>query len=127
MGDLTDKQRRFVEEYVVDFNAAGAARRAGYSENSAREMGHENLTKPHITERINERLEKFEHEAHVTKAMVVSGLLQEAHNADSDSARVSAWKELGRHLGMFTDNLDVEGDVSVSDLTIEVLDRRRDE
>ena len=29
--DLTDKQRRFAQEYVVDFNATQAATRAGYS------------------------------------------------------------------------------------------------
>jgi len=28
---LTDKQRRFCQEYLVDLNASAAARRAGYS------------------------------------------------------------------------------------------------
>lgn len=35
MADLTDKQKRFVEEYAVDLNAKQAALRAGYSENYA--------------------------------------------------------------------------------------------
>ncbi|MHC1790946.1 terminase small subunit [Solidesulfovibrio sp.] len=35
---LTDRQQRFVEEYLVDCNAAAAAARAGYSPNSARHV-----------------------------------------------------------------------------------------
>lgn len=45
---LTPKQSRFVEEYLVDGNATQAAVRAGYSQKTAREIGCENLTKPHI-------------------------------------------------------------------------------
>lgn len=55
--ELTDKQKRFIEEYLVDFNGAAAARRAGYSEDSARFIGYENLTKPYIIQAINERLD----------------------------------------------------------------------
>lgn len=50
---LTDLQARFVQEYpACGFNASEAARRAGYSENSARDIGHENLTKPKIQEAL---------------------------------------------------------------------------
>jgi len=45
---LTAKQKRFVEEYLIDLNATQAAVRAGYSVDSAREIGCENLTKPNI-------------------------------------------------------------------------------
>lgn len=51
---LTDKQRRFCEEYVVDWNATRAAIAAGYSENTARAIGAENLTKPDIAAYIEE-------------------------------------------------------------------------
>lgn len=49
---LTDKQARFVEEYLVDLNATQAAIRAGYSENTAAVIGCENLTKPNIASAI---------------------------------------------------------------------------
>lgn len=52
--NLTDKQRRFCEEYMIDLNATQAAIRAGYSENTAKEIGSENLTKPNIAEYIQE-------------------------------------------------------------------------
>lgn len=49
---LTDKQARFVEEYLIDLNATQAAIRAGYSEETARQIGAENLTKPVIANAI---------------------------------------------------------------------------
>lgn len=53
---LTVKEQRFVEEYVKDFNATQAAIRAGYSKNTARQIGYENLTKPHIKAEIQKLL-----------------------------------------------------------------------
>jgi phage terminase small subunit len=49
---LTDKQRRFVEEYCVDFNGTQAAIRAGYSGDSAASIAWENLRKPEIREAV---------------------------------------------------------------------------
>jgi phage terminase small subunit len=45
---MTPKQKRFVEEYLIDLNATQAAIRAGYSPHTAKEIGAENLTKPNI-------------------------------------------------------------------------------
>lgn len=52
MNELTDKQRRFCEEYVIDWNATRAATAAGYSEKTAAVIGGENLRKPYIQEYI---------------------------------------------------------------------------
>lgn len=49
---LNRKQQQFVDEYLIDLNATQAAIRAGYSVNSARDIGCENLTKPNIQEAI---------------------------------------------------------------------------
>lgn len=49
---LNEKQKRFVDEYMVDLNATQAAIRAGYSVDSAALIGHENLRKPNIQTRI---------------------------------------------------------------------------
>jgi phage terminase small subunit len=51
---LTPKQEAFVREYLVDLNGAAAARRAGYSENSAKQIASENLTKPDLMKAIEE-------------------------------------------------------------------------
>ena len=49
---LTKKQQLFVDEYLIDLNATQAAIRAGYSVDTAREIGCENLTKPNIQQAI---------------------------------------------------------------------------
>lgn len=53
---LTDKQQRFVEEYCVDYNMTQAAIRAGYSENSAGDIGKENMGKTLIREAVSRRM-----------------------------------------------------------------------
>jgi phage terminase small subunit len=49
---LTDRQQLFVSHYVVCWNATEAAKKAGYSEKTARSIGSENLTKPDIAAAI---------------------------------------------------------------------------
>lgn len=49
---LTMKQELFVQEYLVDLNATQAAIRAGYSADTARQTGSENLSKPCIADAI---------------------------------------------------------------------------
>lgn len=53
MENLSAKQMRFCEEYVIDLNATQAAIRAGYSKNSAREQGSVHLTKPNMQKYIS--------------------------------------------------------------------------
>ncbi|MGP9790682.1 terminase small subunit [Roseinatronobacter sp. NSM] len=55
MAGLTDKQEKFVDEYLIDLNATQAAKRAGYSEKTAHRIGAENMQKPAIVARIKER------------------------------------------------------------------------
>jgi phage terminase small subunit len=46
--ELTGKQIIFCYEFITDFNATRSAICAGYSKNTARSIGAENLTKPYI-------------------------------------------------------------------------------
>ena len=55
---LTAKEEMFCLEYVTHFNGAKAARDAGYSEESAKEIASQNLTKLHIRNKISKLLEK---------------------------------------------------------------------
>lgn len=54
---LTRKQQAFINEYLQCWNATEAAKRAGYSENSAYSIGHENLSKPEIAAAIKVRVD----------------------------------------------------------------------
>ena len=56
MAKLTEKQKRFVEEYLIDLNATQAAIRAGYSPNTANDIGCENLAKPNIRACIDKEI-----------------------------------------------------------------------
>lgn len=72
--ELTAKQQRFVEEYLVDLNGTAACVRAGYSEKSAKEMAHENLTKPHIRTAIDEKRRKLSEKAEISVVWVMQEL-----------------------------------------------------
>ncbi len=80
MTELKDRQKRFVAEYLVDLNATKAAIRAGYSKNSASEIGYENLRKPHIAEAIEKAQEKRNKRVEISQDDVVNGLARIAFN-----------------------------------------------
>lgn len=51
---MTEKQKRFCEEYIVDCNATQAAIRAGYSEKTAYSIGQRLLKKVEVQDYIEE-------------------------------------------------------------------------
>ena len=51
---LTDRQQRFVDEYLIDLHATKAAERAGYSPKTAQEQSSRLLSKPHVQAPITE-------------------------------------------------------------------------
>lgn len=59
MAELTDKQRRFCEEYVADFNGCQAAIRAGYSKNSAKEQASRLLTNDNVSEYVKKLIDEL--------------------------------------------------------------------
>ena len=52
MRELTDKQQKFCEEYIVDLNATQAALRAGYCAKTVNPQGSQNLAKLSIRNEI---------------------------------------------------------------------------
>ena len=55
---FTWKQRAFIDEYLIDFNATQAAIRAGYSEKTARQIGSKLLSIIDIKQEIKQRLDE---------------------------------------------------------------------
>lgn len=111
--NLTPKQQRFVEEYLIDLNATQAAIRAGYSERTAEQQGYQLLQKTSVLKAIEEAKNQVSKRTELTVDMVVNGLLKEAQDyaeGSTQSARVSAWAHLGKHLGMFKDKIEHSGD-----------------
>lgn len=74
MTKLTDKQKKFIDEYLVDLNATQAAIRAGYKEKAAYRTGAENLRKPQIQEEIQKRMEERQKRTEITQDMVLQEL-----------------------------------------------------
>lgn len=60
--NLTLKQKRFADEYIITANATQAAIKAGYSKKTANRIGTENLSKPVIKAYIDVRLKEIESE-----------------------------------------------------------------
>lgn len=81
---LTAKQELFCKEYIIDLNATRAARAAGYSEKTAKEIGFENLTKLHIQEYIQELMKDREERIKITGDMVIQELAKIALIQESD-------------------------------------------
>ena len=89
---LTDKQQAFVEAYLLcGFNAAEAARQAGYSDKTARQQGQRLLTNVDIA------------------AAIRQGLAERAMAADEVLARLA---EQAR--GTMDDFLDDDGDIDLA-------------
>lgn len=57
---MTNKQKRFCDEYLIDMNATQSAIRAGYSPKTAKVIGNENLSKPYVKAYIEKRLKEKE-------------------------------------------------------------------
>ena len=58
MANLTPKQQRFVEEYLIDLNATQAAIRSGYSEKTAQERSSRLLSNVMVQAAIQEAQSK---------------------------------------------------------------------
>ena len=71
MAKLTEKQQRFVDEYLIDLNATQAAIRAGYSVKTANEQGSQNLAKLSIQQAIAEHMAERSRRTGVNQDRVV--------------------------------------------------------
>ena len=68
---LTDKQKGFIDQYLIDRNATQAAIRAGYSAKTARSQGQRLLTKVDIKDLVNQKMTELEEKAGLTAERVM--------------------------------------------------------
>ena len=115
--NLTYKQQRFIEEYLVDLNAKQAAIRAGYSKKTAKAIGCENLTKPNLAAEIERRQAEIRKETGITQQRVLQeyakiafldpteffnqdGSLKQIHNIPKDvAAAIGGFDQVTRRIG----------------------------
>lgn len=135
---LTRKQEIFCQEYVKDFNATRAAIVAGYSENTASETGYENLRKPHLQAKLSELMAKRREKLPQFSIESVLNSLQEVLDRSMQAVPVTRYNQstkeyepvtdnegravwtyesqaalkslelIGKHLGMFTEQIHIK-------------------
>lgn len=101
---LTARQAKFIDEYLVDRNGAGAAVRAGYSAACARETAYRLLTNDHIAKIVEQRTADEARRLGVTRERILKELYDAAMVAmESGDVRdaVVTWREIATLLGYY--------------------------
>lgn len=126
--ELTEKQRRFIDYYIETANATESARRAGYSEKTAKNIGAENLTKlnPYILVRMKEKeSERIASQDEVLEYLtqVMRGEKKDAFGLDASlQDRTKCAELLGKRYKLFTDRQEITGkDGEKIDVNINVI------
>jgi len=84
---LTEKQRRFVAEYLIDLNATAAAQRAGYKDPN---IGRQLITKNNVSAAIQARQSELQSKLEITQERVITELAKIAFANGTMYARVVA-------------------------------------
>lgn len=101
---LTEKQKMFVQEYLVDLNATGAARRAGYKDpNKGRQL----VTNSNVSKAIQEAMRKRSKRVEIDQDYVIGKLYEITEKKASDCSesdlkygnKIKAIELLGKHVG----------------------------
>ena len=138
VANLTAKQQRFCDEYLIDLNATQAAIRAGYSKKTAYRTGADNLKKLQIKSYIDARMAEKESELIAnqdevlkyltsvmrgqSKASVVvvestgdfTSAAREMEKAPDEKERLKAAELLGKRYGLYTDKVQQEVDMDLN-------------
>jgi len=112
-----DKMRceEFARQYIIDFNQRRAAMRMGYGESVAARYGGEWFWKPYTQAYLVSLIRNIEERCLVCRNEVIAGLLREANRYDEDASstsRISAWREIGRILGMYINRIELSANSS---------------
>ena len=180
--NLTDKQRVFCEEYIIDNNATRAAIAAGYSEGTSDVQGSRLLKNVKVAKEINKLQEARSQRTEITADRVIKELAKigfvdikdylsfgtEKVKAGTDNSgqpiheyqtvvqlkdseevegkaisevqlkdgalkfklhdKMKALEDIGRHLGMFNDKIDITSNgKDISSMTVVEREKRKQE
>lgn len=129
---MTKKQKRFCDEYLIDYNATQAASRAGYSKKTAYSLGQRLLKKAEVQEYINQNMENL-HSEKIANAREVMEFLTAVMRGDNKEEKqfvdptgnlgvtyvvnqanqIKCAELLGKRHRLFTDNVSVTADSQV--------------
>ena len=106
---LTLKQKRFVQEYLVDLNATQAAIRSGYSKKTANQQGPRLLVNVGIQGAIQKAQKSISERNEITVDKLLADL--EETRKQSMKKKQYGWalralELMGKHIGMFKENIN---------------------
>jgi phage terminase small subunit len=114
---LTEKEEAFCQQYLIDFNGARAAREAGYSVDSAREIAHQNLSKLHIQARIAQLREATGKAFNITReriaqelALIAFGDTKVLYDENGRLKTPENWSEEGRLVSSYEETVTTGGE-----------------
>ena len=140
--DLTDKQERFCQEYLIDSNATQAAIRAGFSPKTADVQGSRLLVNVKVASRLKELQEKQQNRLQITADKVLKDIeecrlrcMQGEPVKDKEGNPTGEWKfeayaalkasELqGKYIKLFTDRVEHEFKDGLADRLAQARKRR---
>ncbi len=102
--NLTPRQAKFVEEYVVSGNAAAAARAAGYSENGAKVTACRMLTKANLKAAIAAKQQAGAEQFELRREHVITAILQAvamAKELGKPGIMISGFVAIAKMLGFY--------------------------
>lgn len=110
---LNPRQEAFARQYLVDLDAANAARRAGYSTRTAKQSGYDLLQDERIQALVTAEMGKRAERVKDSMDEVVRDLRRIGHLAEVRRDLGTAVRTIelrGKHLGMFKDRIALGGD-----------------
>lgn len=129
---LNARYRRFVAEYMIDFNGTAAAGRAGFSLKN-RAIGTKLIQHSMIADEIRRqclavqvRLEMSADDIRRGFARIATDPRDEHTGGPSYEARIKALRELGKLFGMYTNKIQVTGSLTLVDLLL-MADRQSEQ
>lgn len=116
---LTEKQKRFIDYYIETANATESAKRAGYSQKTAKNIGAENLTKLNFF--IQMKLEEKESQRIASQDEVLQYLTKVMRGEEKDQFGLDASLQdrtkcaelLGKRYGTFIEKKEISGGYTV--------------
>lgn len=109
---MSVRERRFCEEYVIDFNATAACRRAGYnSPKYLDRFGTIMLARPHIKYYVEFLTQSKEAKITAVDPDYIVGKILTIVNKEGarDGDKLRGLELLARHLGMLRDKTEISG------------------
>lgn len=102
---LTERQKRFADEYLIDLNATQAAVRAGYSVNTAEQTASRLLTYVKVQDYIQRSMKERQKRTEMTQDMIIDELKKIGFaDVDTDtmkpSDKIKALELMARMLGI---------------------------